>query len=777
MTEILHVMPLRNTVLFPDQVIPIYIGREKTLSMMKSLPEKDPTIAVVSQKKGSVEDPKPSDMYEWGTRAQILKIFDLPDGSRSAIVQGKARIRILDFQSEDPFYTVSVQEVLEPEEDAADVEMLAIKDSLKSMFKQLMSLAPNISEDQMMMIANVKHSGMLADRITSVLHIPNHEKESVLETVELRERTKKVSRLLQREIQRHEIADKIQSEVHDEISSNQREYFLREQMKAIQRELGEDEQSSEIKDLADRIKKAKLPKEAKEIADKELKRLSQIPTHSPEHTVSRTYLTLISELPWSKISRDQLDIQKAKEILDEDHYGLDKVKERILEYLAVRKLKLKQNKNANVRGPILCFTGPPGTGKTSLGRSIARAIGKKFVRISLGGVRDEAEIRGHRRTYIGAMPGRIIEGLKKAGTKNPVFILDEIDKLGADFRGDPSSALLEVLDPEQNFSFIDHYLDTEFDLSNVMFIATANIKHQIPKPLLDRMEVLDFQGYIQEEKLNIAKKYLVPKQLEEHGLQSGDIVFSDQLVNEIIDKYTRESGVRNLEREIANVCRKITREKVENNNLSPEINLERLTSLLGPQKFFSEIAERTKRPGIVIGLAWTPVGGDILFVEASKMAGKGKLTLTGQLGDVMKESAQAAMSYIRSHAKEFVIKDELFEKTDFHVHIPAGAIPKDGPSAGVTLFTALLSLITEKRVRDNLAMTGEISLRGSVLPIGGLKEKVIAAHRSGMKEVILPERNRKDFDDIPEIVRKEMKFHFVQNVKELAKLALVGMKD
>ena len=765
-------MPLRNTVLFPDQVIPIYIGREKTLNMMKNLPKKDPTIAVVSQKKGSVEDPKPGDMYEWGTRAQILKIFDLPDGSRSAIVQGKARIRILGFQSEDPFYTVSVQEVSEPAEDAADIEMVAVKDSLKSMFKQLMSLAPNISEDQMMMIANVKHAGILADRITSILHIPNHEKESVLETVELRERTKKVSRLLQREIQRHEIAEKIQSEVHDEISSNQREYFLREQMKAIQRELGEDEQSGEINELAEKIKKAKLPKEAKKIAEKELKRLAQIPPHSPEHTVSRTYLTLISELPWSKISRDQLDIQKAKDTLDEDHYGLDKVKERILEYLAVRKLKLRQDKNANVRGPILCFAGPPGTGKTSLGRSIARAIGKKFVRISLGGIRDEAEIRGHRRTYIGAMPGRIIEGLKKAGTKNPVFILDEIDKLGADFRGDPSSALLEVLDPEQNFSFIDHYLDTEFDLSNVMFIATANIKHQIPRPLLDRMEVLDFQGYIQEEKLNIAKKYLVPKQMEEHGLQTGDITFSDQLVNEIIDKYTRESGVRNLEREFANVCRKITREKVEKNNLSPEINLERLTNLLGPQKFFSEIAERTQRPGIVIGLAWTPVGGDILFIEASKMAGKGKLTLTGQLGDVMKESAQAAMSYIRSHAKEFEINDELFEKTDFHVHIPAGAIPKDGPSAGVTLFVALLSLITEKKVRDNLAMTGEISLRGSVLPIGGMKEKVIAAHRSGMKEVILPERNRKDFDDIPEIVRNEMKFHFVQNVKELTDLAI-----
>jgi len=766
-------MPLRNTVLFPEQVIPIYVGRERTLKMLENLGEGEVEIAVISQMESSVENPEPNDLYSWGIRARILRVFPIPDGSKSVIVQGINRIRILNIESSEPYYTAEIEDIIEPKIDTKDIEIIAVTDNLKNVFKRFTDLSRNITEDQLIMVTKIKEPSLLTDRIASLLHIKNEEKEDILETLEIRERIKKITDFLQREVQRMEVSNKIQSDVQDEIHKGQREYFLREQMKAIQRELGEDEQSGDIQELADKIKKAKLPKSAKKIAEKELKRLGQIPPHSPEHTVSRTYLTLLSELPWKKSSVDRLDISKARKILDDDHYGLDKVKERILEYLAVRKLKLKQDKTASVKGPILCFAGPPGTGKTSLGRSIARAMGREFVRISLGGIRDEAEIRGHRRTYIGAMAGRIVEGIKKAGTNNPVFVLDEIDKLGMDFRGDPSSALLEVLDPEQNGTFVDHYLDTEFDLSKVMFIATANVVHQIPRPLLDRMELLDFQGYIQEEKLNIAKRYLVPKQIKEHGLTEDDVRFSDEMIYEIIDKYTRESGVRNLEREIANVCRKMAREKVDQTvkNIQKDVDSELLKEFLGAQKYFSEIAERSNRPGIVMGLAWTPVGGDILFIEASKIAGKGKLSLTGQLGDVMKESAQAAMSFIRSNAENYDLDSELFEKTDFHVHVPAGAIPKDGPSAGIALFTAILSLVTNKKVKDQLAMTGEISLRGSVLPVGGIKEKVIAAHRSGLRVAILPERNKKDFEEIPEQVRQDMEFHFVKDMKEIAKIA------
>ncbi|MBC8377113.1 MAG: endopeptidase La, partial [FCB group bacterium] len=577
---------------------------------------------------------------------------------------------------------------------------------------------------------------------------------------------------INREIQRQEIGEKIQTEVQEEISKSQREYFLREQMKAIKKELGEDDQTLEIKELEEKILEAGMPEEALKVANKEIDRLQRIPPSSPEYTVSRTYLDWLVELPWSKETEDRVDIQEALNILDRDHYGLKRVKNRVLEFLAVRKLKMEQSPDAPIKGPILCFQGPPGTGKTSLGKSIADALGREFIRISLGGVRDEAEIRGHRRTYIGALPGRIIQGLKKAKTRNPVFMLDEVDKLGTDFRGDPSSALLEVLDPEQNHSFSDHYLEVTFDLSKVMFIATANWLDPIPGPLRDRMEMIDFPGYIEEEKIHIAKSYLIPKQVTEHALEEEQITFMDTAIGEIIGRYTYEAGVRNLERQIANVCRKVARERAEGNDKPRRITKSSITKLLGPPRRHSEIAERMSNYGIVIGLAYTAVGGDILFIEAMKMEGKGGLKLTGKLGDVMKESAQAVYSYIRSNAELFDIDPDFYKKWDIHVHIPAGAVPKDGPSAGITLFTAMISLLTERLVKSNLGMTGEITLRGAVLPIGGIREKVMAANRAGLTTVILPKKNEADLVDLPEKVKKEMEFKFVEQICDVIELAL-----
>ena len=773
-SETYPVMPLRNTVLFPQQVIPIYIGRDKSLKLINELPPKSKHIVVVAQEDGSIEDPSPEDLYSFGTLAVVLKVFDMPDNSKSAIVQGIDRVKILSYKEKEPYYRAAVQRVADTSP-TDDIELDAMGSNLRQVFGDLIQVAPNLSEEHTGMLSNIQKPSRLADRTVSLLTVSNPEKQEILEELDVKKRVEKAIKILTKEIQRIKLGEEIQTEVHDEISKSQREYYLREQMKAIKRELGEDESQVEIKDIEEAIKEAKMPEEAEKVALKELDRLSKIPSQSPEYTVSRTYLDWLTELPWSVTSEDNINISDAKTILDDDHYGLDKVKERILEYLAVRALKMKKDPEAGVRGPILCFAGPPGVGKTSLGRSIARSMGREFVRMSLGGVRDEAEIRGHRRTYIGALPGRIIQSLKKAGTNNPVFMLDEIDKLGMDFRGDPSSALLEVLDPEQNSTFADHYLEVDFDLSKVMFIATANYQDPIPPALRDRMEIIDFSGYIMDEKVLIAKKHLIPKQVDENGLTKKDVSMDDSAVKELINSYTREAGVRNLEREIANVFRKVARDKIEKKSKKIKVNKKKVTEYLGAARFYSEIAERTTKPGVVTGLAWTAAGGDILFIEASKMKGKGNLTLTGQLGDVMKESATAAMTYVRSHTDILGLDENFNEKTDIHVHVPAGAIPKDGPSAGVGMFTSIVSLLTGQSVEDRVAMTGEITLRGNVLPIGGVKEKVTAAHRSGIKTIILPDHNRKDLEDIPEHIKKDLNFHFAKEMMDVVDVALPGL--
>ena len=768
------VMPLRNTVLFPQQVIPIYIGREKSLKLIEDLGSGDKHIVVVAQEDGSIEDPKPEDLYAYGTLGVVLKVFDMPDNSKSAIVQGIERVKLISFGEPDPYYRVVIEKVSDqPVKDDLEVEALA--KNLRNTFSELIQVAPNLTEEHSGMLSNIQKPSRLADRAVSLLTVPNQEKQDVLEELDVKSRVEKTITLLTREIQRIKLGEEIQTEVHDEISKTQREYYLREQMKAIKRELGEDEETVEIKELEDRVKAAKLTEEAEKVAMKELERLSRIPTQSPEYSVSRTYIEWLADLPWSNSSADQINVKKADKILDEDHYGLEKVKERILEYLAVRNLKQERNPDGVVRGPILCFSGPPGVGKTSLGKSIARAIGREFVRMSLGGVRDEAEIRGHRRTYIGALPGRIIQSMKKAGTNNPVFMLDEIDKLGSDFRGDPSSAMLEVLDPEQNEAFSDHYLEVDFDLSKVMFITTANYQDAIPPALRDRMEILDFSGYIEDEKIKIAQRHLLPKQIEENGLDKKEVSLDKAAISQLIRSYTRESGVRNLEREIANVLRKVARDLVEKTVKKIRVTSSKVIEYLGAPRFYSELAERTTKPGVVTGLAWTAAGGDILFIESSKMKGKGALTLTGQLGDVMKESATAALTYVRSHTDILGIPDDFHEKTDIHVHVPAGAIPKDGPSAGVSMFTSIVSLMTGKPVKDKVAMTGEITLRGNVLPIGGVKEKVTAAHRSGIKHIILPDHNKKDLEDIPDHIKKDLSFYFAKEIMDVIDVAIPGL--
>jgi len=774
-SKIYPVMPLRNTVLFPQQVIPIYIGRERSLKLIEELDPKDKHIIVVAQEDGSIEDPKPTDLYAYGTLAVVLKVFDMPDNSKSAIVQGVQRVKILSYMEDKPYFKASVERI-KSEETKGDVELDALKNNLHNAFNELVKVAPNLTEEHSGMLTNIKKASRLADRTISLVSVSNSEKQDVLEEMNIKKRVEKAIKILNSEIQRIKLGEEIQSEVQDEISKSQREYYLREQMKAIRKELGEDESSVELKELEDRIKAAKMTEEAEKVALKELDRLTKIPTQSPEYSVARTYVDWLADLPWSKSTKDQINIKEAKKILDEDHYGLNQVKERILEYLAVRNLKQKKNPDGAVRGPILCFAGPPGVGKTSLGKSIARAMGREFVRLSLGGVRDEAEIRGHRRTYIGALPGRIIQSIKKAGSNNPIFMLDEIDKIGNDFRGDPSSALLEVLDPEQNYSFSDHYLEVDFDLSKVMFIATGNYKDAIPPALQDRMEILDFTGYIEDEKIKIAQQHLIPKQIEENGLTNKDVSFEVTGIKELLRSYTREAGVRNLEREIANVLRKVARDKVEKKTGKVKITKKQVTDYLGAEKFYSDIAERATKPGIVIGLAWTMAGGDILFIEASKMKGNGKLTLTGKLGDVMKESATAALTYVRSHAKLFGIAEEFYKDTDIHIHVPAGAIPKDGPSAGVGIFTALISLLSDKSVKDHLAMTGEITLRGNVLPIGGVKEKVTSAHRLGIRTIILPHHNQKDLEEIPDHIKKDLVFKFARDMKDVIGYAIPGIK-
>ena len=761
----LSVLPLRGTVLYPDLILPIMVGRKKSVKLIDDAMDSDRIIGIVTQKRSEIEDPKENDLYSVGVAALILRMIRELDGSQRVIVQGVSRFKVKEYTQREPYYKAKIDDFSEGLVQGVEIDALVM--NLKNLFARAVELAPYLTAELGTMVSNIKSPAILADLIASNLNISTSDKQGILETFDVRERLTKVHLSLNKEVQVLELGNKIQSQVKEDMDRTQREYYLREQLKAIKKELGEmDEHTAEIKELKEKIKKAKMSPEALAAAEKELDRLSKIPPASAEYTVARTYLDWLVELPWSETTGDNLDIDNAQKTLDEDHYDLEKVKKRILEYLAVRKLK------ADMKGPILCFVGPPGVGKTSLGKSIARTMGRKFIRISLGGVRDEAEIRGHRRTYVGALPGRIIQWIKKAGSNNPVFMLDEVDKIGMDFRGDPSSALLEVLDPEQNYSFSDHYIDVPFDLSKVMFITTANVLDTIPPALRDRMETLELPGYSEDQKMMIAKEFLIPKQITEHGLSSEFIEFQEAALQTIISSYTREAGVRNLEREIAATCRGVAKDVARGITDKVMIVPESLHKFLGPVKFFPELAERTSEPGVAMGLAWTPTGGDIIFVEATKMRGEKGLTLTGQLGDVMKESAQAALAYVRSKAKELGIEEDFFGKNDIHIHVPAGAIPKDGPSAGITMFVALTSLLTSRPVRSDIAMTGEITLRGLVLPVGGVKEKVLAAARAGIETIILPKKNEKDLEEIPERIRNQMNFKFIQRMDEAIELAL-----
>ncbi|MGH7986814.1 MAG: endopeptidase La [Candidatus Binataceae bacterium] len=761
----LPVLPLRGIVIFPSQIHPFLVSRPSSLKLIEEMGGTARIIGLAAQKNPEEENPGPEGLYPRGTAVRILKMLKYPDHSVRVLVQGLARIELGEFTQHEPYFMVNVSRLGETLEHDREVD--ALQANLASQFSKFVSLVPYLPDELQVMAMQVREPGRLTDLVASYIKIAVEELQDLLGTLDVRQRLEKLIVILGREIELLELGHKIQSQVQTELNKNQREYYLRQQLKAIQKELGEgDARSAEIEDLEKKIESAKMPEDARKAADKELERLRMIPPESAEHTVVRTYLDWLVSLPWSVSTEDNLDIKNARKVLDEDHYDLEKVKERILEFLAVRKLK------HDTKGPILCFVGPPGTGKTSLGRSIARALGRKFVRLSLGGIRDEAEIRGHRRTYIGSLPGRIIQGLRNAGSNNPLFILDEVDKLGADFRGDPASALLEVLDPEQNNSFSDHYLDVPFDLSRVLFLTTANVLDTIPPALHDRMEVLELPGYTEEEKLQIAEKHLVRKQLTENGLAERQIEFTKEAIAEVIRSYTREAGLRNLERELARICRKIARALTEGEEAPERITLEMVQRYLGAPKFFSEVAERTNEPGVATGLAWTPNGGDIIFIESTRMNGQKGLTLTGSLGDVMKESAQAALSYIRSHAERMGLEADFFDKTDIHVHVPAGAIPKDGPSAGVTIAASLASLLSGVPVRSDVAMTGEITLRGKVLPVGGIKEKVLAARRAGIKTVILPSRNERDLDDIPPEVRAELDTIFVDAVDEVLVHAL-----
>ncbi len=765
-------LPLRNSVFFPHQVAPLSIGRQASLLVVEEAMKDEGLVVLVTQTDSSVEKPTEKDLHWFGTLAKILKVFNLADGTKSVLAQGISRVQLISILHAEPFLRGVVREV--PTEEARGMEIDAMASNLKNLFGKIVELSPSLSDEQLNIVLNLEDAGAIADMIASMVPAGAEEKQKILEATALRDRLEKLSVILTTHLETLELGNKIQSEVKEGIDKAQREFYLREQMKAIRKELGEDEGNVDLNELRKRIAAAHLPEEALSVANKELQRLSQMNPASAEYTVSRGYLEWILDLPWSIQTEDTLDIAHARQVLEADHYGLEKVKKRILEYLAVRKLK------NDMRGPILAFVGPPGVGKTSLGRSIANALGRKFVRISLGGVHDEAEIRGHRRTYIGALPGRILQGLKKAGTNNPVFMLDEVDKIGLDFRGDPSAALLEVLDPEQNFSFSDHYLEIPFDLSRVLFIATANMIETVPPPLRDRMEIIDIPSYVEEEKVRIAQSFLVPKQAREHGLSSGQLSIEDEALRLIIAGYTREAGVRSLERQIAAVARGIAREVVEGKVPEGAVRRDALSRYLGQQRFFPDVAERINRPGIAVGLAWTPVGGDILFIEATKMKGRGQLILTGQLGDVMKESAQAALSFLSSNARSFDIPEDFRSKTDIHIHVPAGAVPKDGPSAGVTILSALASLLTGRIVRNDLAMTGEITLRGAVLPIGGVKEKVLAAHRAGIRTILLPERNRLDLEEVPKSIKEGengLVFHFVKDMHDVIRLALLSGEE
>jgi len=766
----LPILPLRDTVLFPNSFMPLAVARESSVRLIDDAIANGKLIAVFTQRDAAVEEPGQADLFTVGTATHIHKMFKLPDGSLRLIVQGLARLTLDEVVSSHPYLRARVNAAAEDLKDDDRLEIDALARNIKTNFQQVVSLSPLLSDDLQTLAVNITEPGRLADFIASSLStISTQTKQEVLETLDIRTRLDNLNRILIKELEVLELGSKIQSQVQSEVGKNQREYFLREQMKAIQKELGEgDDQTKEVEELQEKIEAAGMPDPVKKEALRELDRLSKMPVAAAEYTVSRTYLDWLVALPWNKRTDEVIDLPKAKATLDHDHSGLEKAKDRILEYLAVRKL------NPEVKGPILCFVGPPGVGKTSLARSIAESLGRKFVRVSLGGMRDEAEIRGHRRTYIGALPGQIVQGLRRAESKNPVFILDEIDKLGSDFRGDPSSALLEVLDPEQNNTFRDHYLDVPFDLSEVLFITTANVLDPIPPPLRDRMEVLEIAGYTEEEKLAIAVDHLVDKQVKNHGLTKEYIQFTPDALRAVIRGYTREAGVRNLEREIGSLCRKVARRRAEGNESPIVVTTEVVHEMLGAPKFLDEeMEERTKDPGVAIGLAWTPTGGEVLFIEASKMAGTGSLTLTGQLGDVMKESARAALSWLRAHAKEYNIDPDFFTKAEMHVHVPSGAIPKDGPSAGVTMATAMASELTGRAVRGDIAMTGEITLSGRVLPIGGVKEKVLAARRVGIHEVILPKQNAKNVnEDLTPELRKDLTVHLVSTIDEVIALAL-----
>lgn len=768
--EELAVLPIRNAVLFPGNVAPFDVGREKSVALVEDVHNLEgPVIAIFAQKDPATDDPGQDDLYEMGCAARVLKALKHSSGNYSLILQGLTRIRLTEVVSETPFLRAKVARVTTPSVEDVEAEALAM--SLRDVAKQVIQLMPELPREAGSLIDSIQAPGALADLVAANLDAPVDEKAQLIETVEVKERIRKVLRLLTRQLEILKMRERINSQIKEEMGKNQREYVLRQQLKAIKEELGEDDgDQGDLDGVEERIAKAELPKEADEVAKKQLKRLRSMQVGSAEYTVVRTYLDWILDVPWSESTEDNLEILQVRQVLDEDHYGLDKVKKRIVEYLAVRKLKKDK------KGPILCLVGPPGVGKTSLGRSIAKALGRKFVRVSLGGVHDEAAIRGHRRTYVGALPGQIVQGMKKSGTVNPVFMMDEIDKIGHDFRGDPSAALLEVLDPEQNNTFADHYLEIPYDLSNVMFVATANVADPIPPPLRDRMEILEIPGYTRREKLAIAKEHLIVKQLDEHGIGEEQLRITDEAVEELIEHYTREAGVRSLERTIASVIRGVAVKVAEGDKSSHVVKTEDdLREFLGPVKFTSEVAERTEESGVATGLAWTSVGGEILFIEVTRMFGSGKMQLTGQLGDVMKESAHAALSYVRTNAERFGIKSDFLEKSDIHIHIPAGAMPKDGPSAGVTMFTAIVSLLTGIRVRHDVAMTGEISLRGRVLPIGGLKEKTLAAHRAGIKRVIVPDRNRADLEEVPKEIRDELEFVFAKKVEEALEAALEEM--
>jgi ATP-dependent Lon protease len=770
----LSLLPLRDTVLFPLVVSPLSAGRESSIKLIDdAVTSGERVIAVAAMKNHEIEKPSLDDIYPIGVAVVIHTMMRLPDVMR-LVVQGINRIRITETVQTEPYLKVKALVIPErtdySEEESIEIE--ALLRNVGNLFQRVVALSPNIPDELQSLPSTISRPNLLADSIATNLPIPTTQKQELLETTDIRERLARLLAILSREVEVLEIGGRIQSQIQSEMTKTQREYYLREQIKAIQRELGEtDERTSEIQELREKVEDAKMPEEAEKAASHELDRLQRMPPASPEYSVARTYMDWLVNLPWAVATEDALDIPHVKRVLDEDHYGLDKIKQRILEYLSVRKFKT----TGEVRQPILCFVGPPGVGKTSLGMSIARALGRKFVRLSLGGIRDEAEIRGHRRTYIGALPGQIIQGIRRAGSNNPVFMMDEIDKVGADFRGDPSAALLEVLDPEQNTSFRDHYLEVPFDLSKTLFITTANLLDTILPPLRDRMEILELAGYTEEEKLMIARRHLIPKQLQEHGLKLGEnISWSDDALAMMIRGYTREAGVRNLEREIAAVSRKVTREFAEGRIEPVHVDTEQLIAYLGAPRFqHEEVLQRTRVPGVATALAWTPAGGDVMFIEAARMPGQHELLLTGMLGSVMKESAQAALSYIRSHAEEMKLDPDTFSKVDIHLHVPAGAIPKDGPSAGITMATAIASLFTGRHVNPEVAMTGEITLTGRVLPIGGVKEKVLAARRAGIKTVILPAANQKDLaEDVPEEIRKELSFEFVESIDEVFKIAL-----